>query len=78
MCSREMEIDKDMKFFTRGIMWRNNAVFPLGDYSESEDILYLTEKGRAGVIKKASMRGWRWLVDKYHIKYWTYLKDLQF
>lgn len=73
-----MEIDKDMKFFTREILWRNNGVFPIGEYDESEDILYLTEKGRAGVIKKASMRGWLWLVDKYHIKYWTYLKDLQF
>ena len=71
-----MEIDKDLKFFTREIMWRNNAVMPLGDYGDSEDVLYLTEKGRAGVIKKASMRNWRWLIDKFHIKYWTPLKDL--
>lgn len=71
-----MEIDKDLKFFTREIMWRNNAVTPLGDYGDSEDVLYLTEKGRAGVIKKVSMRNWRWLIDKFHIKYWTYLKDL--
>lgn len=71
-----MEIDKDLKFFTREIVWRNNAIMPLGDYGDSEDVLYLTEKGRAGVIKKASMRDWRWLIDKFHIKYWTYLKDL--
>ena len=71
-----MEIDKDLKFFTREVVWRNNAVMPLGDYGDSGDVLYLTEKGRAGVIKKASMRDWRWLIDKFHIKYWTYLKDL--
>ena len=51
-----MEIDKDLKFFTREVVWRNNAVMPLGDYGDSGDVLYLTEKGRAGVIKKASMR----------------------
>lgn len=68
-----MDIDKDIEIFTKEITWRNNAVIPLG----AEDILYLTEKGRAGVLKKASMRDWQWLIDKYHIKYWTYLNELQ-
>ena len=73
-----MDIDNDIEIFTKEVTWRNNAAIPLGDNGDSADVLYLTEKGRAGVIKKASMRDWRWLIDKYHIKYWTYLNDLIF
>ena len=71
-----MEADKDIEIFTKEVTWRNNAAIPLGGYGDSADVLYLTEKGRAGVLKKASMRDWRWLIDKYHIKYWTYLNEL--
>lgn len=73
-----METDKYIEIFTEEITWRNNAAIPLGDNGDSTDVLYLTEKGRAGVIKRASMRDWRWLIEKYHIKYWTYLNELIF
>lgn len=73
-----MDIAKDIEIFTKEVTWRNNAAIPFGDNGGSADVLYLTEKGRAGVIKKASMRDWRWLTDKYHIKYWTYLNELIF
>lgn len=73
-----METDKYIEIFTTEITWRNNAAIPLGDNGDSTDVLYLTEKGRAGVIKRASMRDWRWLIEKYHIKYWTYLNELIF
>lgn len=73
-----MEIDKDMVFKTTGITWRNNRVIPMGDYGLNEDVLYLTKNGRAGVLKRASMTNWFWYVEKYQIKWWTYLKDLIF
>ena len=65
----------DTKIFVREITWRSKDFFPLGD-GEGIDVLYLTEKGRAGVLKHASMKDWRWLTEKYKIKYWTYLQDL--
>lgn len=68
--------NSEVEMFARVVLWRGAKYFPIGDGGDNTDILYLTEKGRAGVLKSASMRDWRWLVEKYRIKYWTYLKDL--
>lgn len=68
---------EDMVFKTQGVTWRNNRVIPLGD-GQGEDIVYLTKNRRAGVLKSASMRNWRWYVEKYSIVWWTYLSDLIF
>lgn len=62
---------------TTGVTWRNSGCNPVGDGS-GEDIVYLTKNRRAGVLKRASMKNWRWYVDKYSIVWWTYLSDLIF
>ena len=46
--------------------------------AREEGIVYLTKNRRAGVLKSASMKNWFWYVEKYQIKWWTYLKDLIF
>ena len=65
-------MNNDIDIFIRSIVWRSAGCFPY--YA---DIVYLTEKGRLGVIKGASEERWRRYVEKYKIKYWTYLGDIQ-
>ena len=65
-------MNNDIDMFTRCILWRSAASFPF-----CADIVYLTEKGRLGVIKGASSERWRRYVEKYKIKYWAYLADIQ-
>ena len=54
-------------------VWHDINIVP----SNNKCIIYLTKKGKIGVIKAIKSNNWDWYVaDKYSIIKWAYLKDL--
>ena len=56
-----------------GEVWHDINIVP----SNNKDIIYLTKKGKIGVIKAIKSNKWDWYVaDKYSIIKWAYVDDL--
>ena len=54
-------------------VWHDINIVP----SNNKCIIYLTKKGKIGVIKAIKSNNWDWYVaDKYSIIKWTYIDDL--
>ena len=54
-------------------VWHDINIVP----SNNKCIIYLTKKGKIGVIKAIKSNKWDWYVaDKYSIIKWTYIDDL--
>lgn len=54
-------------------VWHDINIVP----SNNKGIIYLTKKGKIGVIKAIKSNKWDWYVaDKYSIIKWAYLDDL--
>ena len=54
-------------------VWHDINILP----SENKGIIYLTKKGKIGVIKAIKSNNWDWYVaDKYSIIKWAYVDDL--
>ena len=54
-------------------VWHNINIVP----SNNKGIIYLTKKGKIGVIKAIKSDKWDWYVaDKYSIIKWAYIDDL--
>lgn len=61
------------------LKWRDLSEEPT---NTKEPVLYCTANGKLGVFKSTVLcdgddrSGWKRLVDKYNIKYWTYSKEI--
>ena len=54
-------------------VWHDINIVP----SNNKGIIYLTKKGKIGVIKAIKSNNWDWYVaDKYSIIKWAYVDDL--
>jgi hypothetical protein len=53
------------------VMWMPISIDP---GSASFPIVYCTNNGKLGTIKRVD--NWKWLCEKYNIKYWTYQNDI--
>ena len=54
-------------------VWHDINIVP----SNNKGIIYLTKKGKIGVIKAIKSNNWDWYVaDKYSIIKWVYVDDL--
>ena len=82
----EMEIAMCSAFlFLKCIIERKDNIVDLGEVwhdinivpSNNKGIIYLTKKGKIGVIKEIKINKWDWYVaDKYSIIKWAYVDDL--
>lgn len=48
----------------------------IGPGSTEQSILYCTRNGKLGVFKELGNGDWKWLCEKYGIKYWTYQNEI--
>ena len=66
-------IDRKDNIVDLSEVWHDINIVP----SNNKCIIYLTKKGKIGVIKAIKSNNWDWYVsDKYSIIKWAYLKDL--
>lgn len=72
------------KAFIEGAKWADNNICLSSIWndinivpSDNKGIIYLTKKGKIGVIKAIKSNKWDWYVaDKYSIIKWAYVDDL--
>ena len=66
-------IDRKDNIVDLSEVWHDINIVP----SNNKCIIYLTKKGKIGVIKAIKSTNWDWYVaDKYSIIKWAYLDDL--
>ena len=66
-------IDRKDNIVDLGEVWHDINIVP----SNNKGIIYLTKKGKIGVIKAIKSNKWDWYVaDKYSIIKWAYVDDL--
>lgn len=54
-------------------IWNDTSIMP----SDNKGIIYLTKKGKIGMIKAIKSNNWDWYVtDKYSIIKWAYIGDM--
>ena len=82
------EAHNDIKFvekaFIEGAKWADNNINISSIWndvnfvpSDNKGIIYLTKKGKIGIIKAIKSNKWDWYVaDKYSIVKWAYIDDL--
>ena len=72
------------KAFIEGAKWADNNINIFSIWndvnivpSDNKGIIYLTKKGKIGIIKAIKSNKWDWYVtDKYSIVKWAYIDDL--
>ena len=72
------------KAFIEGAKWADNNINISSIWndvnivpSDNKGIIYLTKKGKIGIIKAIKSNKWDWYVaDKYSIIKWAYINDL--
>ena len=72
------------KAFIEGAKWADNNINISSIWndvnfvpSDNKGIIYLTKKGKIGIIKAIKSNKWDWYVtDKYSIVKWAYIDDL--
>ena len=72
------------KAFIEGAKWADNNINIFSIWndvnivpSDNKGIIYLTKKGKIGIIKAIKSNKWDWYVaDKYSIIKWAYIDDL--
>ena len=72
------------KAFIEGAKWADNNINISSIWndinivpSDNKSIIYLTKKGKIGIIKAIKSNNWNWYVaDKYSIIKWAYINDL--
>lgn len=66
-------IDRKDNLVDLSEVWHGINIVP----SNNKGIIYLTKKGKIGVIKEIKINKWDWYVaDKYSIIKWAYVDDL--
>ena len=66
-------IDRKDNIVDLSEVWHDINIVP----SNNKGIIYLTKKGKIGVIKAIKSNNWDWYVaDKYSIIKWAYVDDL--
>ena len=82
---KEMQYNaNEHRAFIEGAKWADNNIYLSSLWndinilpSENKGIIYLTKKGKIGVIKAIKSNKWDWYVaDKYSIIKWAYVDDL--